>query len=415
MSQIYYTCLTGLMAANYGLQNSSNNLANMQSPGFKRSDVFYAALGDEAYHDGLGVSVKGQRTNFSDGHYLSTDSASDLAIIGQGYFIVKLKNGEYVYTRDGQFSFNDKGLLIDQASGGEVLALNDTGNLAPIHQKGPESSKGQATNTIYLKGKFYYSEYKKDDTDPSPEPPDPMQGKFDPITFNLNNVYDKQGKAHTVKVTLKCLPPENNEQQWTLDNIECDDITATFDPQSIEFNSTTNGLPNTKQNTFSFTLNGEQTVTINFGDYLKDSDKAVELNKKSTNLDTTDVDILKQDGFGEGRQIGFSFDETGQIQYQYDNGQTVNGVHIALARFDDEDRSLVPGQNNVFHAKSTQNRTIGRANSHGLGTIKSKQIESANVDSTMEFGNIVVLQRMFQACSQLMDIDKQLLDKLEEK
>ena len=85
MSSTYYTSLSGMTAASYGLQNTSNNIANMQSPGFKRSDVFYSSLGHS------GVTVGGHNTNFSAGNYLETNNASDLAIVGNGFFIVKLK------------------------------------------------------------------------------------------------------------------------------------------------------------------------------------------------------------------------------------------------------------------------------------------------------------------------------------
>lgn len=80
--------------------------------------------------------------------------------------------------------------------------------------------------------------------------------------------------------------------------------------------------------------------------------------------------------------------------------------------FDDLEHTLVQAHDNLFRAKQTDGRKIGRPNQQGFGTIQPKKLESSNVDSTMEFGNIVVLQRMFQACSQIMDIDKQLLEEL---
>ena len=168
--------------------------------------------------------------------------------------------------------------------------------------------------------------------------------------------------------------------------------------------------------TTPFKLNDTQAVTLNFGDYMSDKDSSVRLYKKNTADHTaTAIDVKKHDGYGEGKQIGFSFDDNGQLAYNYDNGQSEDGEHVALAMFDDLEHTLIQADDNLFRAKSTNGRKIGRANKDSFGSIQPKKIESSNVDSTMEFGNIVVLQRMFQACSQIMDIDKQLLEELSQK
>ncbi len=125
------------------------------------------------------------------------------------------------------------------------------------------------------------------------------------------------------------------------------------------------------------------------------------------------IEVRDQDGYDQGNPIDFSFTENGQIIYSYDNGQTVEGIHIALARFDNAEDTLVQARDNLFRAKNNQGRHIGIANKNGFGNIQQKQVETSNVDATNEFANIVVLQRMFQACSQIMDIDKQLIEQLE--
>ena len=422
MSSTYYTSLSGMMAASLGLQNTSNNIANMQSPGFKRSDVFYSSLGHDGSNSSLGsgVTVGGHSTNFSAGNYLPTDNPSDLAIVGNGFFIVKLKNGELLYTRDGEFGFNQDGLLIDKHSGGLVQGYDKHGALASIHQFGPKTSPGKPTRSIDIKGEFIISEKEKDPN--TPENPDPFKSKYENIKFSVVNVFDAKGKAH--KVTLEFEAPGSpGTGQNTRDNLEwnliaatCDDATVTFDPQSIKFNYDNDGTAEQGYNTIKFTLNGSQSVALNFGEYMNDKDSSVRLYKKNTADHTsTSIEVKKQDGYSEGKQIGFSFDDNGQISYQYDNGQSEDGINVALAMFDDLEHTLVQAHDNLFRAKSTSGRKVGLPNKHGFGTIQPKKLESSNVDSTMEFGNIVVLQRMFQACSQIMDIDKQLLEELDRK
>ena len=92
MNSTYFSSLSGMLAASYGLQNTSNNVANLQSPGFKRTDVFYSSLGNGGSQDSLGsgVTVGGHMTNFSAGSYHETGKPADLAIVGDGFFIIKL-------------------------------------------------------------------------------------------------------------------------------------------------------------------------------------------------------------------------------------------------------------------------------------------------------------------------------------
>jgi len=145
------------------------------------------------------------------------------------------------------------------------------------------------------------------------------------------------------------------------------------------------------------------------------SDSSVQLQPSLNHPEGTQIEAFQNDGYGEGKQISFSFDENGQISYHYDNGQAIEGIHVGLARFDDLEHTLVQSKDNLFQAKRDKGIHLGRANQDGFGSIKAKFIESSNVNSTTEFANIVILQRMFQACSQIMDIDKQLLEGLASK
>lgn len=422
MSTTYYTSLTGMMAASYGLQNTSNNIANLQSPGFKRSDVFYSSLGHGNGQNtpGSGVSVDGQGTNFSAGNYLETGNTSDLAIVGNGFFIIKLKNGELFYTRDGEFGFNTDGLLIDKHSGGFVQGYNQQGALVTISQFGPKTSPGKATRSVDLSGEFIITELEKDSN--TPDDPNPTKSKFEHIKFSVATIFDAKGKEH--KVTFEFEAPKSpgmgsnnfDQLQWHLIEATCDDASISFDPQSIEFDSDSNGTAKKGNNSLKFRLNTDQQITLNFGDYMNDTETSVRLYKKENpNHINNTINVKKQDGYGLGKQIGFSFDDNGQINYSYDNSQSVDGIHIGLARFDDLEHTLIQAHDNLFRAKNNHGQHIGRANKQGFGCIQPKKLESSNVDSTTEFANIVVLQRMFQACSQIMEIDKQLLEELYKK
>lgn len=421
MSSTYYTSLSGMIAASYGLQNTSNNVANMQSPGYKRNDVFYSSLGNGGGHDSLGsgVCVGGQSTNFSAGNYLETNNPSDLAIVGNGFFIVKLKNGELLYTRNGSFGFNDDGQLIEKHSGGLVQGYDDQGRLNSISRFGSKINPGKATQSVDLCGEFIITELAED---AGPQDPNPTKSKFEHIKFTVTDIFDAQGKE--LNVTLEFESPGSpgtgtnsyENLTWNLIAATCDNAEIPFEPQSIEFDSDSNGTAKKGQNSIKLKMKNDQLVTLNFGDYMSDSASSVRLYKKDkTDHINNSIEVYKHDGYGEGKQIEFSFDDNGQIAYSYDNGQSEEGIHLALARFDELDHTLIHAHDNLFRAKSDYSRHIGRANKQGFGTIQPQKLESSNVDSTTEFANIVVLQRMFQACSQIMDIDKQLLEDLYKK
>ena len=425
MSTTYYTSLSGMVAASYGLQNTANNVANMQSPGFKRQDVFYSSLSNGYGEEGLGsgVCVNGRATNFSDGKYLETNSPSDLAIVGQGFFVLRMKNGALFYTRNGEFAFDNRGILIDRRSGGEVQGLNSGGRFVGIHEKGPKTVPGRASSEIFLNGQLVLKEKATRDPNlpnPAPDIPDPdpthRASKYENIKFSVTQVYDHDGKAHEIELefhSVKELGMTEDGTHWELISATCADAEITLlGSKTIVFNEIEQG-PQLEYGSITLLLNNSQPIALRFGSLRDSSNNAVLLKKSALNPEGSKIATWQNDGYSFGKQVGVAFDDNGQITYTYDNGQKNLGDWVALARFDDLEHHLVPTQDNLFRAKSNEGLHIGRANHKGFGSIKSQQVESSNVDSTMEFANIVILQRMFQACSQIMEIDKELLEGLQ--
>ncbi len=417
MSNTYYTSLSGMLAASYGLQNTSNNISNMQSPGFKRTDVFYSSLGNSNSDLlGAGVQVSGSKTNFNEGNYLGTQNPTDLAIIGAGFFVIKLKNNQYVYTRSGQFNFNNEGVLVDQRSGGEVQGYDSAGNLVPIHQLGPKIAAGKATHELRLQGDFVLYEKSEEEK----KQPGPLKNKYQNVAFEVKQVFDSKGISHILRLEFESTPvivsPDSSDipddgKSWDLIGVTCDGVPINFNPQQIIFS----GVDSTATNdncSIQLTLTGNQNINLNFGTYTANDDESVTLKRSTQNPEGTKIQIGANDGYGQGKQISCSFDSNGQIIYNYDNNQHINGIHVGLAHFDNVEHALTPLHDSLFMANEHSTMRLGRANQNGLGSIQAKQLESSNVDSTMEFAQIVVLQRMFQACSQIMNIDKQLLEEL---
>jgi flagellar hook protein FlgE len=252
-------------------------------------------------------------------------------------------------------------------------------------------------------------------------PKDLSESSYENIKFTLDNIFDSKGKKHSLELEFKekILPGTQVQTRegldWELDRLSYDGIPLDFDYQTLEFEKPDKGKPRKDSNLIHLELADNQTINLDFGNPWSDQDKAVILQKTDLLAPNSELTITKQDGYEEGKQIDYSFDENGQISYRYNNDQSQLGVYLALAKFTDLEHSLIQTSDNLFRAKTAGGLQIGHANKEGFGSIKSGNLESSNVDSTTEFANIVVLQRMFQACSQIMDIDKQLLEELYKK
>lgn len=316
-----------------------------------------------------------------------------------------------VYTRDGHFEFKD-GVLTDYKTGGQVQGYDHSGNLAPIYEQGPKISAGKATKNVFIHGQFI----------PQEKNPKTPMSTYEDITFKLKNIYDAQGNPHTI--TLRFTGAEIPQQttaptEWMLTGIQYDgekEISISSG-QIIKFNDI-GAFPKgiiSEYSTIQLSLNG-QPLSVYFGDANNGQNEYVELGSPSTNQSTdTTIEIHKNDGYPKGEQNEIRIDEEGLISYHYNNGQIIKGIYIGMASFDDMENNLIQTQDNFFRAKTTQGIHYGHANTKKLEAIQSGYLEGSNVDPTVEFANIVVLQRMFQACSQIMDIDKQLLEELETK
>lgn len=140
-----YTSLSGLSVSARGLDNLSKNIANINTPGFKATDLYYRSNADE------GADVSGSALRFTSGDVRSTGVQTDMAIDGSGLFI--LRNGDKQYfTRAGQFQFDQEGYLVDPISGYRVATLNDSGNLVDFNINDFNAAEFKKTTLLKMLG-----------------------------------------------------------------------------------------------------------------------------------------------------------------------------------------------------------------------------------------------------------------------
>lgn len=381
-----YIGLTGLTSFSQGLNNISNNVTNLNTAGYKRgelgfTDLYYryelASDGDRsAYAQGSGVSSGQSSTVFKQGDFRQTGNDLDAAIDGNGFFVL-LEDGKQYYSRAGQFQIDDKGYLVSRDDGAKVAVL-EGGQLRDVSIDGVRTSAPKATTTVK---------------------PTDILSTNDP-TFDLNNVtvIDSRGDSH-----LWTLSFTNNSTttpgSWTVSVKENGTELANGE---IIFDGT--GKPTTDHETLNvdFTpANGAPTqkVLLDFSG----------VSAYSSSLST--VRMASQDGVQAGFLTKVTLDADGYVVLTYSNAQTTKLARLALADFSDPNRLEKLGGSR-FAATGDQRASFGAPGTAQFGKIKSGGIEASNVDLAQEFSELIVVQRGYQAASQVISAANDMLQQL---
>jgi flagellar hook protein FlgE len=382
MSEAIFTAETGLRAFEAGLQAISNDSANLDTPGYKGSTVLFADLvgggmsgGSEGTGDG--VTTLGTAIDFSAGQMQSDGNPLDLAIDGDGYFTLRDADGNIHYTQDGQFQFNSSGTLVSTTTGEDVMAMGSGGSLVPITINSLQTNPASATSTVTFSGNLLSTATSD--------------------TVSTVTVIDSAGNSHTLSLSLTAITATPGSWTATLT-----DGTTTVGTGTIAF---ANGEPVPGQDTLSMTYTPAggtaQPLELDFS-------SGVTSNSAGT---ASTLAVASQNGFTSGTLTGESFDGTGTLNLTYSNNQTAKGGQLALATFSSPD-DIVALKSNEFAAKGGQGWQAGVAGAGSFGTIQSGEIESSNVDLSTEFSNLVIMQRGYQACSQVVSTASDMLSSL---
>jgi flagellar hook protein FlgE len=381
---------SGLQTFSADLKVISNNVANLNTPGFKASDSMFASLYYASSSDGSGQAPDGSTrfgsgvafdqtvVNFRSGELRQTGNPLDLNVNGEGLFITRDKGtGNAVYTRAGQFEFNRDGVLVVRGTERQVVGLTAVSAQTAITLDGLRISAPKATTAVKMSGNLSSSA-----TD-----------------FNLSNlkVIDAVGGEHTLNVNFK--PKTGAAGTWV---VKITDGATEITTGEIQFNS---GVPSPIANTLNFTYTPAGVAATNV---------TLDFSGNVTSFDTGSVSSLaigSSDGYGVGTLSQIGFDADGTMNLTYSNGQKAQGAKIALAKFD-ANSELKPQGGSDFTYESRQGVHIGKANQSGYGSIGSNQIEGSNVDLASEFSDLIVAQRGYQASSRIVSTANELLQDL---
>lgn len=400
----FYASLSGLSANASSLNVIGNNLANLNTVGYKGSsttfqDLFAAALGANSTSGngnpiqiGLGTRLATVFQNFGQGSFQSTNSVTDMALQGSGFFTLAAKGGGRLYTRAGNFTIDGSGNLVDP-NGHAVLGWNRTA-AGTLNTTLPVTSINIPTGIT------------------SPATASRNFG----FVSNLNStaavgtqftstiqVYDSLGTTHSLIVTYT--KTANNTWDYAISTDDPTIVPATVSSGTLQFDNA-GQLINPATNPAPFTVpwgNGAQAQSLTWNIWSSGTSNLTQFASSSSTSNSF------QDGFGAGTIRSLSVDQDGKIIGNFTNGQTIALAQVSVAVFSNMNGLQKEGDNSWSETLASGPPSIGLANQGGRGQILGAQLEQSNVDVAEEFTRLIISQRGYQANSRIVTTTDELL------
>ena len=367
-----YTSLTGLAAATKDMAVISNNLANTQTTGFKRSsakfeDVYASMPGTKASTaTGVGTAVSSVDQEFSQGDLENSSNVLDLAVAGNGFFGLLLNDGSQGFTRNGGFMLDKNNVIVNseghQLLGKSVNAATEktTGAIGSIII--PESIASTSAETARV--------------------------KFTALTASQTLVLGG------ITVTAGTDGATADEVAAAFANIAAGGsgsaAGATIASATGSLTGFSTGPVSNSSVTFTSTTTGDVTDLANTG--------------------TGTVGITSSPANHEF--IGLSIDTDGMISARYGNGTIVKTAQIQLAKFENTDGLEFAAGSTYRATNAAGELTFAAGGEPGFGTVRSSSIERANVDITTELVDLIKAQRNFQANAKAIETSSALASTL---
>jgi len=397
----FSVALSALQAESEGIDTTGNNLANLNTTGFKGStvdfqDMVSEAMGATASTDvGLGVTTPLNIQQFTQGPVQTTSSATDCAIEGNGFFVVQGANGQQLFTRDGSFTVSGNGTLQTQtgenvqgwtATGGVLNTNGAIGNIVvPAGTVLPPVATQNATMDINLN-----ADASADATSTFSQP---------------IQVYDSLGEAHTLTAAFVKTGANAWTETITIPGADVGSTTGpttlatqalTFDPNTGLLLTPAAGAP------VALTITGLADgatfpKAINLNLYNSDGTPAITQYAQPSALSTS-----TQDGSAAAEMTSIAIDTGGQVTATFSDGQTQVEGQIAVANIVNPDSLTNVGNNEFAVSGLTAAPAIGTAQTGGRGQILGSALESSNVDMATQFTNLIVFQRGYEAATKVI-------------
>lgn len=416
-----YTGVSGLTAQGEALGVIGDNIANANTIGFKASRAEFqdiisknlkGILGGNQI--GRGVKIGAVNPILSQGNVDATEKSTDLAISGDGYFVVKGSDGES-YTRDGSFHFDREGYLTSNdgqrvqgfQSDEKGKIINKTGDIKFPRALIPAKATSEVVLDLNLDSRMDAGKQFN------------VEDPYSTSNFSTGvEVFDSQGNKHLMTMFFN----KAADRQWDVRGM-CDGKEVTggtpgklSEVMTAKIGFTVDGKLDTETITkqaFNFAGGAlqDQKLKIDFGDSIT-TDKGKGLDGSKQYGKDSDLISWRQDGAAAGTITNMSFNDEGVLTALYTNGQAADLGQIALAKFENPEALFKVGNNRLKESRDSGAGAIGKSRQAGRGQLFAKSLERSTVDLATEFVNLIQNQRGFQANAKTITTTDELLNEV---
>jgi len=410
-----YVGMAGMNAYSKGLDVISNNVANLNTTGYKAGVASFAEVvyrngagamrgSSGATITGAGVHVNAEQQNFRQGEMRQTNNSLDAALDGNGFFVFD-RDGQRYYSRAGQFEFDKDGFLTDRISGARVMVSTESNSLGSLQIDPFRVFQPRATSEVKVAGNL---------------------ARTGNSTFDLSNVtvMDSSGAKQTLKVRFVRADDPSNTQAG--DDTGTGDDTETTPPAltwkvevldsdnkvlgsgTLVFNS--DGTPASTNTAINATVKPKNLPEFSFALNFGEAGSYAGVTSLLSNS-TSSVQVLKQDGLEMGTLAGMTFDERGNLEVTYSNQEKKKIGRLVLARFDSSG-DLTSVGDGLYITQQGRAPQLAGGMDFGLGRVSGGNLELSNVELTEQFADLIIIQRGYQASSQMTSVANEMLQQL---
>jgi len=384
----------GMMAYSRGLAVIGNNVANLNTTGFKGGEPLFSNLvyrsangamngASGASQRGAGVSVDTNRVSFGQGDLTDSGNPLDAAIDGSGFFVLD-QGGRLVYTRAGQFELDDDGYLVHRATGDRVRVTGEAAVDGAFNVEEHRVFSPVATTEVKLRGSL---------------------ARTGTETYALPDIVVKDTSGTDRKLSANFTRDSANPLVWTVEIRDADN--AVLGSTTIQFAE--NGTPSDDYTvTATVAPEGEPAFDVVFRFGSAGTYAGV---TSSAGVTTSAAQVVDSDGLALGYLSQIDFTDQGEIELTYSNGEKKTPATLLLARFlsPSELRDVGGG---IFIGEGARSPVLAQPLQSGIGRIVGGQIELSNVDLTDQFADLIIVQRGYQASPQLTQVANELIQQL---
>jgi flagellar hook protein FlgE len=418
------TGVSGLRAEGEAIGVVSDNIANVNTVGFKRQRAIFQDVlgrsilaGTAAALPGSGSTVGKIQQLFTQGNLSHTGVSTDLALNGDGFFVVDgTVEGvtSNFYTRAGQFVLDKDGFLVN-ANGlrAQGYASNGDGTFAASLsdiQAPTASISPRATELIEVTANL-------DSSEPVPTNPWDITDPANTANFSTTmTVYDSLGNGHTLDIYFAKTGANTWDYHVTVPGEDVGDLVnplVEIGNGSLAF--TTDGALDTFTETTAVSADfvdatAGQAITLDFGEDIANGGTGLEGTTQFAS--PSNVSAQAQDGYSSGDFSGLAVDGQGVVMGLYSNGEKLAIGQLGIAKFRSNDGLGRAGNSLWIATRESGVAALGTAASGGRGAVSSGALESSNVDLAEEFVGLITHQRSFSANSRTISTADEMLQEL---